>query len=110
MRSIDRILLEAGAAAANFRSAPHRAAAAREIAQIDIEDLARGTPAKAHLAIALRESVIGMASMDCDTARGATAEGIRSLIKALRSAPTREPHTGESPQATPAPYWIDNDR
>ena len=104
---LDRLLLEAGSVSLNYRSSTHRASAAREVAQLELDDLFDTGCAKAHLGLAIREAVIGLASLTSGAARAAAANGIASLVRAARSEPSSP--KAKSTEAAP-PYWLEADR
>ncbi|GEM_PF-4281122 len=108
--AIDRLLFEASSVAANFSSAPHRLAAAKEAAAVDVQDLATSDQARAYLAVAvkncvialaLREAVIALALLSREDARAAAATGIRALVDAARAEPNRI-----CAPAEPRLFWV----
>jgi hypothetical protein len=106
--ALDQILLEAGVLAANPQSEPHRLAAARELAGIDIYDLSNGGQAVAHIALALRQAVIGMALLADTAARASAADGLRAFVAAIRTeqSSARKISTVEAADLSRR-YWID---
>jgi hypothetical protein len=80
-----RLLLEAGAVAANHKSETYRAASAREVAQIAIGELTCDDAALTGLLVAIREGVIALALIDGAPARQHLACGLRSMVEAART-------------------------
>jgi hypothetical protein len=101
--ALDRLLFEAGAAAANSKSAAHRISAAREVSQFDLDDLTSVGEGRGHLALAIREAVISLALVGDADARTATAEAIRALVRAARTEPRRR----DVEPSEPRRYWVD---
>jgi len=101
--ALEHVLFEAAALAANHNSPGHRAAAVRELSNIDVSALVLAGECRAHLALAAREAALGLAGLSSSAARAAAAEGLRSLVKAARAEP--------SPRLrSPSPvrhYWVD---
>lgn len=100
--TLDRILLEAAAAAINFESPAHRAMAARELSNIDIGDLHDVGPNRAKLAIAICQVAVVLAVLENHLARASAAEALRLLIAAVR----REPPPMRAARPAQYPYWI----
>jgi hypothetical protein len=103
--TMHRLLFEASSVAANFSSAPHRLAAAKEAAAMDVQDLATTDQARAYLAVAVKNCVIALALMTTDDARASTADALRSLVAAARARPrTAQVLSSHSEYRR---YWID---
>jgi len=103
--AIDHLLFEGSSIAANYASAPHRLAAAKEAAAVDVEDLAMSDQARAYLAVAVKNCVIALALVATDDARALTADALRSLVAAARSRP-RAVHAVPS-RTEHRRYWIE---
>lgn len=102
--TFNRLLLEAGAVAVNHASLPHRIAAAREVASIDVFEIVGCGEWDAHLASAIRSAVIALATLSTDAARADAADGIKALVKAARATSTK---SANLPIMEPRRYWIE---
>jgi hypothetical protein len=102
-----RLLLEAGAVAANYRSATYRVASAREATKVRIEDLVCSTEAGMHVLAAAREAVIALGLVSEPAARCLLATAIRSLVETARSDKDANVRTSAKPE--PRRYWIESD-
>jgi hypothetical protein len=105
--ALDRLLMEAGSVAANWRSAVHRAHGHQEARSIFLpgpEQIGRG---KFKAALALREALSALAYLRDATAREQTAAALRALVNALRAEPSCPPDS--VPVATTRNYWVDRE-
>jgi hypothetical protein len=109
-----RLVLEAGAVASNYRSEAYRKASAREVAKISLDQLTQGGPGAGHLLLAIREAVTALALASTSEGREQIAAALRALVFAARAEPPvilrKVPGTALSrcPAAdAPRMYWID---
>ena len=101
-----RIELEASSLATNYRSAAHRAVAARELAEVDIKELEKGGTSRSKIAICICQVGIAMAALQTDSARTAAADALRSLVSAMRTEPRAARGAADAAAAPRLPYWI----
>lgn len=101
---VNRLLREAATAAANHTSEPHRAIAAREVAQLELGDLVGDSQAEAHLRMAVRDCVLAMALFQDQAVVIEVAAATQALQRAAR---LQAMHSGVT--ASPRRYWLEGD-
>jgi hypothetical protein len=102
--AINRLMLEAATAAANYSSQPHREVGAREVRSIGIGDLVDADDGTNHLRMAIRDAALAIALLRDAPAIAEVATAIQAMVRAASSEARLRCAT-----APPRRWWIDGD-